>query len=348
MRSLNRFNDKEEMTMRKLGFFVGLTLFASLASGCSGPQIKLFPDGTEPLQEFVVEGTAGGKVLVLPIQGIISDEPRLGFVRNKPSMVQEIVSQLRLAEKDKEVKAVLLKIDSPGGSVTASDLLYHEIKAFKDRTGAKVVVAMMDVAASGAYYAALSGDFILAHPTTLTGSIGVIFLDPKLIGLMEKIGVNVEVHKSGKNKDMGSPFRQSTPEEENIIQDLTNELGRRFLSLVAEHRQIDKKTLDEIAAARVYLAKEAFQLKLVDQIGYLSDALLCAKKLAGLPANSKVIVYRRTEYPNDNLYNTSTMQCASSPFSLVDVVLPPSLASLNSGFYYLWVSGIGPERHTAP
>jgi len=334
--------------MRKLGFFVGLTLLGFLVSGCSAPQIKLFPDSTEPLQEFILEGTEEGKVLLIPIRGIISDEPRLGFVRSQPSMIQEIVSQLRLAEKDEEVKAVLLKIESPGGSATASDLLYHEIDAFKERTGAKVVVAMMDIATSGAYYASLSGDFILAHPTTITGSIGVMFLGPKLTGLMEKIGVDIEVHKSGKNKDMGSPFRQTTAEEGNIIQDLTNELARRFLTLVAEHREIDKKALEEIAAGRVYLATEALQLRLVDQIGYLSDALLYAKKLAGLPVDSKVVVYRRTEYPNDNLYNTSTMQYTCSAFSIIDVALPSSLASLSSGFYYLWPPGVGSERHPRP
>jgi protease-4 len=127
-------------------------------------------------------------------------------------MVQEFVSQLRLAEKDKKIKALLLKIDSPGGSVIASDIVYNEILAFKKRTGAKVVVAMMGVAASGGYYISLPADTIVAHPATITGSIGVIFFRPKVTGLMGKIGVGVEVNKSGKNKDIGSPFRQTTAE----------------------------------------------------------------------------------------------------------------------------------------
>ena len=314
---------------------------ALLVTGCAAPKIKLFPDATDPLQEFTLEGTEKGKVLVIPIRGIISDAPRKGFPRARPSMVQEIVSQLRLAEKDEEVKAVLLKIDSPGGSTTASDLLYHEIMAFKKRTGAKVVVAMMDVAASGGYYASLAADFILAHPTTVTGSIGVIFIVPKVTGLMGKIGLNMEVNKFGKNKDMGSPFRQSTEEEQEILQGLTDELGGRFVSLVAKHRKLDQKALADISTARVYLAKEALQVGLVDKIGYLSDALLQAKKLSRLPEDTKVVVYRRTEYPDDNLYNTSTTQYSSSGLPLIDMGLPDFMTPLRAGFYYLWSPAAG-------
>ena len=318
-----------------------LAITALLVSSCAAPRIKLFPDATDPLQEFTLQGTEKGKVLVIPIRGIISDVPKKGFFRARPSMVQEIVSQLRLAEKDEEVRAVFLKIDSPGGSTTASDLLYYEIMAFKKRTGAKVVVAMMDVAASGAYYVSLPADFILAHPTTVTGSIGVIFMQPKLTGLMEKIGLDMEVNKSGKNKDMGSPFWQTTEEEQRILQGLTNELGGRFVSLVAKHRKLDQKALADISTARVYLAKEALQLGLVDKIGYLSDALLQAKKIAGLPEDSKVVVYRRTEYPDDNLYNTSTTQYSGRGLSLINLGLPDSMTSLCTGFYYLWSPAAG-------
>jgi len=321
--------------------FIILAVTAFLVNGCAAPRIRLFPDATVPLQEFTLQGMEKGKVLVIPIRGIISDAPRKGFPRDWPSMVQEVVSQLRLAEKDEEVRAVLLKIDSPGGSSTASDYLYHEIMAFKKQTGAKVVVAMMDVAASGGYYVSLPADFILAHPTTLTGSIGVIFMQPKVTGLMGKIGLNMEVNKFGKNKDMGSPFRQTTEEEQRILQGLTNELGERFVSLVAKHREIDQTALADISTARVYLAREAMQLGLVDKIGYLSDALSQAKKLAGLPEDSKVVVYRRTEYPDDNLYYTSTTQYDGSRLALIDLGLPESMTSLRTGFYYLWSPAAG-------
>jgi len=327
--------------MMRTYLFIILAVAALLGNGCAAPKVKLFPDATEPLQEFTLQGTEKGKVLVIPIRGIISDAPRERFLRTRPSMVQEIVSQLRLAEKDEEVRAVLLKIDSPGGSTTASDVLYHEIMAFKERTGAKVVVAMMDVAASGGYYISLPADFILAHPTTVTGSIGVIFMRPKVTSLMGKIGLDIKVNKSGKNKDMGSPFRQTTQEEQKILQALTDDLGRRFINLVAKHRKLDQKTLADISTARIYLAKEALQLGLVDKIGYLNDAVLQAKKLAELPEDSKVVVYRRTEYPDDNLYNTATTQYSGRRLPLIDLGLPHAMTSLRTGFYYLWSPAAG-------
>ncbi|MBW2430876.1 MAG: S49 family peptidase, partial [Deltaproteobacteria bacterium] len=211
--------------------------------GCQGPRIRLFPSAEDPLQEYTLEGDATGKVLVIHVRGTISDVPRRRIVSTRPSIVQEFVSQLRKAEKDAEIKAVLLKINSAGGSATASDILYNEIVAFKEKTAAKVVVAMMDVAASGGYYISLPADYILAHPTTITGSVGVLFIRPDVAGLMGKIGVEVEVSKTGINKDMGSPFRQATSEEKQIIQNMIDRLGQRFLDLIAEHRRIDSQRL---------------------------------------------------------------------------------------------------------
>ncbi|MCK4988422.1 MAG: signal peptide peptidase SppA, partial [Desulfobacterales bacterium] len=205
--------------------------------GCQAPKIRLFPSAADPLREYTLAGEEKGKVLVIPIRGTISDAPKRQFIITRPSMVQEVVSQLRKAEKDPEVKAIILKINSPGGSVTASDILYNEIVAFKQKTKAKVVVVMMGVAASGGYYISLPADYILAHPTSITGSVGVLFIRPDVAGLMDKIGIEVEVSKTGKNKDMGSPFRQATAEERQIIRGMIDQLGKRFLDRIAEHRK---------------------------------------------------------------------------------------------------------------
>lgn len=313
---------------------VGLFLIS-----CHGPRIRLFPSSEDPLQEFTLEGDAQGKVLVIHIRGTITDAPRRRLVSTRPSMVQEIVSQLRKAEKDSDVKAILLKINSPGGSATASDILYNEIVAFKQKTRAKVVVAMMDVAASGGYYIALPADYILAHPTSITGSVGVLFMRPDVAGLMDKIGFGVEVSKSGKNKDMGSPFRQATAEEKKIIQNMIDRLGQRFLDRIAEHRRIDPQRLKQIATARIFLADDAVALGMIDRVGYINEAVSKAKKLAELPENAKVIVYRRTQFPNDNLYNTSISQYEDRGLSLVSLDLPTSLTAYQAGFYYLWQPG---------
>lgn len=328
--------------MRKL-LTVALTIMLISIFGCQSAKIRLFPSQADPLKEFALEGEGNEKILVIPVRGIISDVPREGLIRTKPSLVQEVVSQLRLAEEDDRVKAVILKIDSPGGSVTASDILYNEIAGYKKRTNAKVVAAMMGVAASGAYYIALPADYIQAHPTTITGSIGVIFARPKVTGLMQKIGVDVEVNKSGTDKDMGSPFRPTSAEEEKIFQALTDQLGDRFINKVASHRNLDPEALARISTARVFLANEAFDLGLVDQIGYLENAVDQAKKLAGLGEDAKVIVYRRTEYPDDNIYNTST-RYGGGKVSLISLKLPGSLDQIQTGFFYLWPAALADER----
>jgi protease-4 len=308
--------------------------------GCQTPKIRLFPSAADPLHEYTLAGEETGKVLVIPIRGTISDAPKRQFIITRPSMVQEVVSQLRKAQKDPEVKAIILKINSAGGSVTASDILYNEIVAFKQKTKAKVVVVMMGVAASGGYYISLPADYILAHPTSITGSVGVLFLRPDVAGLMDKIGIDVEVSKTGKNKDMGSPFRQATAEERQIIKDMIDQLGKRFLDHIAEHRKIDPERMKEISSARIFLADDALKLGMVDRVGYIGEAVSLAKKLAELPENAKVVVYRRTEYPDDNLYNTSTSHYEGRGLSIVSLDLPASLTSFQAGFYYLWQPGV--------
>ena len=328
--------------MRKPVSIVAVVLVLFLI-GCEAPKVRIFPSHSDPLKEYTLQGKEMGKVLVIPIRGIISDAPRKQFITTWPSMVQEIVSQLRKAEDDPEVKAVLLKIDSPGGSVIASDLIYNEIMAFKQRKKAKVVAAMMGVAASGGYYIALPADFILAHPTTVTGSVGVLFLNPNVSGLMEKIGVDVNVSKTGDNKDMGSPFRQATEEEQGIIQDIVDRLGAQFLDHIAEHRKLGPNRLKEISSARIYLADDALKLGMVDGIGYLDEAVSRAKKLADLPEDAKVVVYRRTEYPDDNLYNTSLSRYEGRSPSIISLELLPSFSKLQTGFYYLWQAAVWNE-----
>lgn len=315
-------------------FLLAAVVAGSLTLGCAAPRITLLPDGAEPLKEFALSGSGTQKVLVVSIKGVIDDNPKRRLLRSRPSVVEEVVSQLKAAEKDKNVRAVLFKIDSPGGTATAADLLYHEISAFRARTGDTVVAAIMNVGASGGYYTALAADRIFAHPTSITGSVGVVFLRPQLYGLMDKIGVGMAVQKSGRNKDMGSPFRPATEEEKRILQDLTDRLADRFIGLVRTRRKLSASALTEVATARIYLAEEAKSLGLIDEIGYLSDAVAAAKKMAGLAKDAKVVVYRRTEYANDTIYNPATGAAGGPEMPRLDLGLIPDQA----GFYYLWQS----------
>ena len=319
-------------------FFLIFILIAVSFTGCVTGRNYFQPEST-PLKEHTLQGTGTDKVLLIPVLGFISDHREQSFIRSEPSLVQEFVSILSKAEQDSNVKAVVLKIDSPGGTVTASDILYNEIRSFKERTGVKIVVSMMNVAASGGYYISLPADHIAAHPTSITGSIGVLFIQPKVTGLMEKVGVDFEVRKSGDMKDMGSPLRPSTEEEKQLMQDLTENLGQRFLDHVMEHRKLSKQQLDNVATGRVYIADEALQVGLIDSISYLEDAIGEAKRLAELSESARVIVYRRDDYPDDNLYNTATMQQVGG-LPLVNFELPDSMSKLRTGFYYLWAPGL--------
>ncbi|NDV19700.1 signal peptide peptidase SppA [Pseudodesulfovibrio sp. JC047] len=303
------------------------------------PKLKIFASpATEPLKEFVVEGKGEGKIALIHLQGFISSQPRQEMLRAKPSPVQELVSALKLAEADAAVKGVVLTIDSPGGTTTGSDVIYHELMQFKERTGKRIVVAMMDVAASGGYYAALPADWILAHPTTITGSVGVVFIRPKLVGLMDKIGVDVEVSKSGNDKDMGSPFRPTTAEEKALFQAIIDDFAARFHTLVATHRSLSASAMNTVKTARVFTATQAQDIGLIDQVGYIQDAFAKARDLSGLPEDSRIVSYRRSVYPNDNPYNTLD-STTSAPMNLLGVdarfIMPPK-----AGFYYVWSQGL--------
>jgi protease-4 len=323
-------------------YLVITMLILIMVTACSGPRIKLFSDTIDPLKEFTLEGSGTDKILLISVNGLISDRPKKGLIHTSASLVEQIVSQINKAEKDKQIKAVLFKINSPGGTITASDLLYHEISLFKERTGTKITVSMMDVATSGAYYISLPADLIMAHPTTVTGSVGVIYLQPKVGGLMDKIGLGVDVKKYGKNKDMGSPFRDSSEEEQKLMQKAVNDFGERFIRLVQKHRKPERQALSEISTARVFLAEEALKLGLVDKIGYLSDAVKESKMLAGVSKDARVVVYRRNEFPEDNYYNTAGIASEDLNISVINIELPESL-SLKTGFYYLWPGAIAME-----
>jgi protease-4 len=324
--------------MKKIFFLTALCAVFFLTA-CSAPRVNLFDATPGPLQEYTLEGSGKDKILIISVSGMISDTPQQELFTSKPSVVEQVVVQLNKARSDSQIKAVLLKVNSSGGTITASDLLYHEISNYKAKTGNKITVAMMDLAASGAYYLSLPADMIMAHPTTVTGSVGVIFIRPKAAGLMSKIGLGVEINKYGRNKDMGSPFRESNDEEKLLLQTTVDKFGERFIGLVKKHRKLDPEALDKVSTARVFVADEALQLKLIDKIGYLSDAIADTKKMAGLSDNARVIVYRRASVPEDNYYHTSGASTQSIHLSAIHIDLPDFL-NAKAGFYYLWPGAI--------
>jgi protease-4 len=325
----------------KLSIIKALSISILLVTtGCSLPKVTLFSASDQPLEEYTLEGKGKEKILVMSIDGIISGRARRSLLGSKPSMIQEVAAYLRRAQSDENIKALLIKVNSPGGTVTASDILYHEIKTYKERSGAKIVVAMMNLATSGGYYISLPADVIMAHPTTVTGSVGVIYLRPNFTGLMEKVGVSVGVNTSGPNKDMGSPYRPASDEENALFQDLTDTMARRFTDLVTSHRKLNKDQLQQITTARVLLAEEAKVLGLVDSIGYLDDAVNKAREIAGMDKEARVVAYRRYEPQDDTIYNPA-IQTTDDVFSALTPMISQLTAVAEAGFYYIWPVAIG-------
>ena len=311
-------------------------MLAALLAGCSVISLDLNPK-IRPLTEETVEGKSGPKILLMDVSGMISDEGtqpilNLGTPPPRVPLLVRVREELKKAEADTQVRAVIVRVNSPGGTVTASDILYREILSFKERTHRPVVAIMMDVAASGGYYLALAAVTIIAHPTTVTGSIGVIMLSVNAEGLMQKIGVAAVTIKSAEHKDMGSPFRTLTPEERAVFQAVIDDLQRQFLAKVVAHRKLAPETARKLADGRVYTADQALAHGLIDKIGYMSDAIATAKQAAGLD-DARVIVYHRPRQYRATYYARAEETSVSSADALSGMA---SIAASGPRFLYLW------------
>jgi protease-4 len=217
-----------------------------------------------------------------------------------PVTPEGLADALRQAAEDQSVAAVVLEVNSPGGGVTASDEMHQSILDFKESSGKPVVVSMGDTAASGAYFISTAADRIVANETTLTGSLGVIFLLTNISELADKYGVKQEVVKSGKFKDMGSSFRELTPEEREILQSIIDESYDQFVEAIVKGRGLPEERVREIADGRVYSGEQARELGLVDSFGGLDEAAEVSEDLAGVD-EATVVRYVQPESFSDAL-----------------------------------------------
>ncbi|MGL4721858.1 MAG: signal peptide peptidase SppA [Desulfovibrionaceae bacterium] len=311
------------MMLRRTVFLFSIVLLTACG------KMNLF-SGPEPFTEVTLSGNSSDKIAVIHISGLISNTSEKGLLLSKPSIVQEVVAQLRLAGKDSSVKAILLLINSPGGSVTASDILYHEISTIKKEFVKPVYSLMMDVAASGGYYIALASDKIIAHPTTVTGSIGVISVRMNAEELLGKIGVNISANKSGAMKDMGAPYKAATEEEKRVFQNIVDTFNTIFQNLVAERRPQSVTYKAFFNDGRIITAQQAKEYALIDSIGYFSDTVTMMESVLNIE-NAKIITYKREELPHGTEYNTTV----SLPKIGESALLPASMW-LHTGMYYLW------------
>ncbi|MBT3785480.1 signal peptide peptidase SppA, partial [bacterium] len=258
---------------------IGLGFSLSATGGSGGSAGLAEAPAFGEFLEGVVEDHQDG-VAVVKIYGVIQTQDE-GGVFSIPRGADQTLAQLRKLGKKKNVKAIVLRINSPGGTVGASQEIYQEISKLKKK-GIKIVVSMADLCASGGVYIAVAADKIVANPGTITGSVGVIFSVPNLFSLMEKIGVKMNTVKSGTFKDIGSYSREMTEPEKALLQEAIDSTYEQFLKAVAEGRGLEPEEVRKWADGRIFNGEKALEYKLVDQLGSLEDAIDLAHKLADL------------------------------------------------------------------
>jgi len=236
---------------------------------------------------------SGGKApqSLSPLPGI----EKIALVKVEGMLItaDTIVDEINSYAEDSSVRAILIRIDSPGGGVVASQEIFNAVLNARKQGKKKVVISMGSVAASGGYYIAAAGDRIVANPGTLTGSIGVKMEFANLEKLLEKIGVRGMVVKAGEYKDMGSPFREMTEPEKRLLQAVIDDVHSQFIEAVAKGRNLPEADVKAIADGRIFTGRQALQLKLVDQLGDLEDSVLVAAELAGIKGKPKVVKKER-------------------------------------------------------
>jgi protease-4 len=246
--------------------FSGILFLASLLSGNKRTAATLQVGGAD-------------KVALVKLEGLMATSER-------------VVEELTDYAEDSSIKAIVLRIDSPGGGVVVSQEIYNAVKNAR-KEGKKVVASMGTVAASGGYYVAAAADKIVANPGTLTGSIGVKMEFASIEKLLEKIGVRGMVVKAGEYKDMGSPFRDMTEQEKKLLQGVIDDVHSQFIEAVAEGRNLQAAEVRAIADGRIFTGRQALELKLVDQLGDLADSIKVAGELVGIKGKPRVIEKRK-------------------------------------------------------
>ena len=324
---------------RVLPLCLALLLASGLTTACVSIEL---PFGKRPpLVEAVVEGEEGPKIAMVDVTGAISMSGGAGMfgLGGNESLPARLRQELDLARRDPEVKALLLRIDSPGGTVIASQVLYDEVMRWKHATGRPVVAQMMGMAASGGYYVAMAADWVRAYPSTVTGSIGVIFVDLNVADLMEKVGVQDETLTSGPFKDAGSPFRPVRPEEREQLRSVLVDMYDQFVTVVARGRpKLGEARIRELADGRIYSARQARDAGLIDAIGDLPSGVDSVREIAGITGPSRLVVYHRGGPPPENLFS------AALPTTPEPAIRSWAEALPQPGFFYLWSPGLGTPR----
>jgi protease-4 len=248
-------------------------------------------------------GTTGERVAVVELTEPIIDS-------------QEIVRQFKKYRENRSVRSIIFRVDSPGGGVSASQEIYEEVRKTR-QSGKPVVVSMGSVAASGGYYVSCGATTIVANPGTLTGSIGVIFQFLHFSELMNKIGIDASTFKTGKFKDIGSPFRKTTEDVKKFFDQLLGDVYDQFVTVVAKERKLDRKVVLGYADGRVFTGRQAREYGLVDTLGTYEDAVSIAAKLGDIKGKPKVVKERKLKSFMERLMGETVSELASLKHELL-------------------------------
>jgi protease-4 len=278
------------------------------------------------------------KLVVIDVSGVLRNAHAPQFLTEGEHPVSLLLEQLDRARKDPRVKGVLLRINSPGGTVTAAELMHAEIRRFRQQTGKPVTAVLMDVAASGGYYVACACDEIVAQKTTVTGSIGVIMLTFDLSGTMNLIGVKCDAIVSGPHKDTGSPLRPMRPEERELFQTLVDKLYDGFVEVVRQGRpKLDAERVRALADGRVYLADQALENGLIDRIASMREAGESMKRRTGSRRIRLVTYHRPLDYrPNYYARAAGSPVSGDTELNLLKIEWPGFGLPPAPQFLYLW------------
>ena len=317
----------------------------SLVAGCGpGTGFLIKP---VPVNEALVESTVStdpgfmvsDKVVVVDVDGLLFNQRGDGLFGPHDNPVSLFVEKIDKAEKDLQVRALVLRINSPGGGVTASDIMYRRLAQFKKERKVPVVAAIEDVGASGGYYIACGADTIMAAPTSITGSIGVIVQTFSLSGTMAKLGIDTKAITSGPMKDMGSPLKPLSADDQKVLQEMVTEFYGRFLDIVAAGRpKMKREDVKKLADGRIYTGAQAAADGLVDTVGDVKDAITEAKQRAGITA-ARVVMYDRPWGYKANVYSAAGV--GGTQINLLNLSMPGLMTWLEPQFLYLWTGGAG-------
>ena len=327
-------------------FFV-LILAALFSAGCGNLVFTVgLSSGSSELTSTVVhdESNSGAnQVAIIDVSGMILNGARPGLLSQGENPVALLTEQLHKAQHDSDVKAIILRINTPGGTVTATDVMYREVMRFKEATKKPVVVLQMDIAASGGYYLSCAGDHVVAYPSTITGSIGVIIQTMTFKPALDRWGIATEALTSGKNKAAGSPLGTLTDEHRAILQGLVDDFYEKFTATVRAARpNSPAERFAQVTDGRVFSGVDALELGLVDELGDLYNAHAKAKSLAKVKRADMVIYHRPLNYVASPYAAAPTPQPQSSngqggtQVNLLQLNLPEMPGGASVGFYYLW------------